>query len=447
MMKQIICGLLAGWITLQLPSCAFTASVETMLTPPRLTVEQEQIYQALQTAVGTSVSLKYPKTGERLSAFTVEDLNADGADEAIVFYEAGRSTAEENSLRVCLLAQENGAWRAMAEYPAAGAEIERIDIERLGSNPRMNLIIRYSIVDGASRTVEVLHCENSALTRSLSLPYSSMAVRDLNGDGEQELFVISGTTSAEQAAATVYELNETGSYIQSQASLPESFTEITNIGYGMLPDSSGISGLPAVYIDGASGATTAQTAVLTYQDTTLSVVYADAPERFPNTARPAGCLTADVDGDGELEIPVQIAFYGYANATDGSPLSMTNWYVCRGGLLMRECSSYYSPSDGYVFALPARWERRVTAVQEDDEIVFYEYDTDSQQEDGSPVLIAPLLRLAVEADPIAAEAMQERGYLLLQSRSGISYLASLGSGSDAALTLTQSELLFAMKYL
>jgi len=447
MTKQIACIALAACFTLRLPSCALTAGVETMLSPPRLTVEQEQIYQALQTAVGSSVSLKYPKSGDRRSAFTVEDLNGDGRDEAIAFYTVSRSTAEENSLRICLLAQENGAWRAMAEYPTAGAEVERIDIETLGSNPRKNLIVRYSVVDGANRTAEVMHYEDGTLIRTLSIPYSAIAVRDLSGDGEQELFVIEGTTLEEQAAATVYRLDAEGNYIQSQTSLPESFTDITSISYGTLPDSSGTAALSAIYIDGASGATTAQTAVLTYQDTALSVVYTDTPERFPNTARPLGCLTADMDSDGEQEIPVQTAFYGYVNAADGSPISMTNWYVCRGGLLMRECSSYYSVSDGYVFVIPTRWERRVTAAQVDDEIVFYEYDTEKQEEDGSPVLRAPLLRLTALTDAVTAETKQENGYLLMQSRSGTYYLAKIESGGNASLMLTQSELLFAMKYL
>ena len=74
----------AAAMTVQLPACNFTASVETLLSPPRLTAEQEQIYQALMKNTGSSVSLKYPKRGEHLSAFTVVDLDGDKMDEAIV---------------------------------------------------------------------------------------------------------------------------------------------------------------------------------------------------------------------------------------------------------------------------------------------------------------------------------------------------------------------------
>ena len=49
-------------------------------------------------------------------------------------------------------------------------------------------------------------------------------------------------------------------------------------------------------------------------------------------------------------------------------------------------------------------------------------------------------------DPVQADNLQENGYLLIQKRGGSYYLANAESGS-ASLTLTQSELLFAMKYL
>ena len=104
MKLKLIAGCLSlGMLTAQLPGCSFSASVESMLSPPRLTVEQEQIYRALQISAGSQISLKYPKSGERLSAFIMEDLDGDGSDEAVVFYEVSRNAAEEIPLRICLL--------------------------------------------------------------------------------------------------------------------------------------------------------------------------------------------------------------------------------------------------------------------------------------------------------------------------------------------------------
>lgn len=432
-------------LAMQLPACNFTASIETLLSPPRLTAEQEQIYQALQSAAGSSVSLKYPKVGEHLSAFTVADLDGDGLDEAIVFYEVSLAAADENPLRVCLLAQQGGGWRAVRDYPAAGAEIERIDIASLGSNPRANVIIRYSLVDGGDRTAEVYHYDESGLTRSLSVPYTLMELRDLDGDGSTELFAVSAAKAPNPAAATVYSLDEKGQYLLTQAELSESFIDITRLVYGFLPDRAAQLTVPAVYIDGASGATSTQTAVLTYENRLLQVAYADSAEHIPNTNRPSGCQTADIDGDGEPEIPVQGVFYGYQPGSEVPQPAMTSWYVCRNGLLMRKRSSYYAAANGFAFLMPVRWERRVTAVQGDEEIIFYEFDRDAQTDDGAPVLKDPLLRITAVTERVAAEALQLDGYLLLRQQNGTYYLGKCENAAGS-LAIRESELAVNMRY-
>ena len=442
--KTAVLCVSAALLTLQLPACNFTMSVDTMLSPPRLTLEQEQIYQALQAAAGSGLSLKYPKSGERLSAFTVEDLDGDGTDEAIVFYEAPRSSEEENPLRLCLLDQQNGAWTAVREYPAAGAEVERVDVERLGTNPRKNLIVSYSVVDGANHAADLYHYEEGTLVRSLSVTFSKMELRDLDCDGSTELLTASAAKAPAPAQTMVYSLDENGQYIQSPLELPDSITDVSRLLFGTVPVKG--SSIPAIYLDGTTGATTVQTAVLIYRSRRLVLVYADTPDRFPNTERLAGFVTADIDGDGEPEIPVNTVFYGYSSAAEGSALNMTNWYVCRNGLLMRKRSSYYSLSGSYVFLIPEKWENRVTAVQENEEIVFYEFDKNETQEDGSPVLKTPLLRLAAVTDPIAADAMLLEGYQLLRRRDGRYYLGSIRSPENP-LALTESELMFAMQYI
>ena len=432
-------------LTLQLPSCGFSAGVDTMLRPPRLTVDQEQIYQALQTAAGSQISLKYPKSGDRLSAFTVADLDQDGSNEAIVFYEAGRTGEDENPLRLCLLDQQDGNWRAVREYPAAGAEIERVDIEQLGTNPRTNLIVSYSMVDGAEHAAEIFYYDNGTLNSSLSVPYSALALRDLDLNGTQELLVASSAKAPEAASVTVYSLNKQGKYDSAPLRLSETFTDISRLTYGMLPSETGGAAVPAVYIDGTTGATSVQTVVLTYSDKQLSLVYSDSGERILTTARPGGCVTMDIDGDGEVEIPVSnFSFYGFGSDAEPSTVNMTNWYVCRSGMLMRAYSSYYSVQNGYVFLMPKRWEKRVAAQREDEEIVFYELDTLS--EGSTPELLRPLLRIAVTSDPVSADAMQQEGYILLRQSGGSYYLCSVQQGSKS-LTLTESELLAAMKFL
>ena len=85
-------------VSVALSSCS-AASVEELLSPPRLDEEQTAIYEALRTAAGGSVSLKYPKSGQYRSAFVVENIDDEPTNEAIVFYEKP-NVAEGASIRL-----------------------------------------------------------------------------------------------------------------------------------------------------------------------------------------------------------------------------------------------------------------------------------------------------------------------------------------------------------
>ena len=52
--------------------CTPGATVDSLLKPPSLSKEQQQIYLALQDAVGSGITLQYPRAGANLSAFTVD---------------------------------------------------------------------------------------------------------------------------------------------------------------------------------------------------------------------------------------------------------------------------------------------------------------------------------------------------------------------------------------
>jgi hypothetical protein len=99
-----------------------------------------------------------------------------------------------------------------------------------------------------------------------------------------------------------------------------------------------------------------------------------------------------------------------------------------------------------VFLLPKRWEWQVTAIQENGETVFYTIDPSRGNPDGTPVIHEPLLRLAVETDPVAADALQNDGYLLLRRQNGRYYLGKTEQGSRK-LSMSDSELLFSMQFL
>ena len=64
--KGLIRLLLTGCLLLLLSGCTFGATVDALLTPPHLRGEQEQIYQALENAVGNRITLQYRSEERRV---------------------------------------------------------------------------------------------------------------------------------------------------------------------------------------------------------------------------------------------------------------------------------------------------------------------------------------------------------------------------------------------
>ena len=97
-----------------LTGCGIGSSVDTLLLPPMLSDEQEAIYTALTASAGSNISLVYPRWGAYRSAFVFYDLDMDGADEAVVFYDDVDDS--ENSVRANILHRENNGWRSVYDH-------------------------------------------------------------------------------------------------------------------------------------------------------------------------------------------------------------------------------------------------------------------------------------------------------------------------------------------
>ncbi|MGN0590146.1 hypothetical protein [Ruminococcus sp.] len=431
-MKARLLGAVTAAVLL-LSGCSFSTSIDGLLSPPKLSLEQEQIYDALRRAAGSSISLKYPKTGDYLSAFIVSDIDGDGEDEALVFYEKNLLQNEENALRLNVLDQIEGSWRSVYDLAAGGAEVEEVMISRLGSNSRTNIIVGYSMVNQGERVLSVYDYRQGELTETLNSSYSLADVCDLDRNGENELLIVCGQALSQSARAMTYVLAQDGSYYESRVELNEAFTDFANLLYGNTAE-----GIPCVWLDGITGPSTVQTQVLTLENGVLTLLYSDKDSGI-RTVRQSGYLTCDLDGDGVAEIPVNTLFPGYTDATESEQIPMTSWYECRGSRLMRKCSGYYSPARQFAFVLPRRWERKVTLKQDAlaEELVFYRLGR--SLEDST----VPLLRLCVTDNADTAQDRLDNGYILLCSKNGLRYLAQLpDTGDELALTVSEAILLF-----
>ncbi|MBQ8297558.1 MAG: hypothetical protein IJX77_07245 [Ruminococcus sp.] len=410
--------------------CSFGTSIDNLMTPPKLSVEQEQIYSALTDAAGSSISLKYPKSGTYLSAFIVEDIDGDGGSEAVVFYEKTGLTVEENTLRINILDQSDGKWRSVCDTPADGSEIEKVMISKLGSNSRVNLIIGSSLINRSEKTVSIYNYSDGNIEKTFSSSYSFIDVTDLDKDEENEFLLLSGSASDAPAAAESYKLDEQGMYHKYSCELSGSFTAFDSIVYGEIGgDRTGL------YIDAVTGTGLIQTDIVYMDESGLNKVFAN-PEESLSTVRPSGFSSYDADGDGILEIPVQTISPGYEEVSESEQMKLTNLlFINDENKLKQKYSSYFSINDGYTFIFPDKWHKKVTVKRDaiNDEIVFCAYENNQ--------IGRELLRICCAEDSVTREDRISAGYMLLSTKGESSYLAYIpASDAEDGLSLSAADM-------
>ncbi len=419
-LKAVLGCALSFMCTAVLSGCSFGAALDTLLVPPSLSKEQEQIYQALQNAVGKDIKLQYPKAGDYLSSFILTDIDGDSEEESLVFYTKTGLSAAENNLRINVLDKDGSAWRSVCDVPAEGSEIEKVVISSIGTEKDVQVAIGYSIVDQYDKGLVVYNYENGTLSHRFSTTYSLFDINDLDGNGSKELLVLQADTTSAGAKAAVYCPDEKGNFRKTQLILRSSCTGFSQILYSKQADGSAV-----VYADMLTGVTTIQTDLFSYDGERLYHILEDESSAS-ETTRSVSCLTLDIDSDGTPEIPVQTVFPGYEGSAADQNIRLTRWMTPENGVLTEKYRGYYSVSEGYAFMLPDKWHDKVTAVSDGltGDIVFYRFGgslTEPMQE---------LMRIGTASDRDSRDSLLEEGYSLIHSRGNAYYFMSVRESND-----------------
>ncbi len=359
------------------------ASVENLLTAPKLTQEQSEIYQALINSTGTSIRLKYPRGGDFRSAFVLQDIDSDSGDEALVYYENLSVQSGESALRLKVLDKNpEGRWEAVYDLACVGSEVDSISFASLGSSDSIEMIACYSMLNQTEKTVSVLTYADGIMSELYSSSYSCMEVIDLNADGEQELVTVVSDKVSQTAVAMMFTRTDDGFRKLGEARLSGAAAEYIGVTKGALSE-----GITALFLDYSKGGGQYGTDVVyctrgmitspSNRRTGPDGASYDLISRFTNDyMTDIRCM--DIDGDGFVEIPSMTPLPGYETLQKSEQLCAVEWYKVEYNAYKRRFYSYYSSKYNFALIFPSRWQGIVSAVvnSQDNEIVFISYSAD-----------------------------------------------------------------------
>jgi len=427
-LKKRILALAAAAITV-LSSCS--AQVEELLSPPRLEGEQTEIYSALRKFTSGDIIFKYPRSGQYRSAFVVKDLDGEATDEAIVFYEVP-NVSDGSSLRMNFLDKQDGKWVSVYDFAASGSEVDSVRFEDLGNGSTM-IIVTYLMQSTSDRYTSVMTYSNGVPEELMSVRNIYMDILDADGDGTNEMFVITNERPTGSAWTRIY------------GTCSGSFGEI-----GFTPLNSGFAGIKDVFCGncGDGGNLHAVFVDYTFSDGTFGTdavisgngIFYLSPALDPDvTLRVSNSYTPyipcmDVDGDGETEVPRSVPFPGFEDMPAAEQVNLTEWYrlVRNGTAEELKYRSFAGTKGDYIFLFPDNWTGVTAAVSiSEGMVVFNRYDSISG------TMGEEILRLYGTADS-GADKFADSGYLYLgrSESTGYSYYAQL---SDSKLVPTADE--------
>lgn len=185
MRKRLLALFLSAFL---LSGCSLTLGTEDLLVPPKLTAEQAALNDALAKALGTnSFRLKYPRRGESLSAFVFHDLDRDGVQEAIAFYEL--TVGGTTSTWMSVLAKDEGGWKSIYDIPGGGSEIDAVAFAPVSDEEADNIIVGWSVPGQDYYTASIYSFDGKSVETLFSGDYSEWLITDVDGDALSELFL------------------------------------------------------------------------------------------------------------------------------------------------------------------------------------------------------------------------------------------------------------------
>ncbi len=429
---RILKRILPAAASVFLAACSFGSSVDMLLSPPKLSEEQSDVYNALVRSAGNDIKLQYPRAGEFRSAFVFADIDGDGSEEAVVFYEKSGETDGSGNVRINIIDRSSdGEWNSVYDHAGMGSGIERVLFADIGNSGTMSMMIGYNMLSG-EKSASVYSYGGGILSADFTDSYNTMFVTDINRDGAGELVLVRTGSLLRNASLSVISRDPISGNVEEKGSiaLDENASDFVNIASGYV----GSNNTPAIFIDGLSDRQLTTEIIYSVNDSLRNPLYLGESSMIADTARPAGYLCTDIDLDGVIEIPTRSLFPGYSEDSSEKVYS-TDWNVLDNYNIVKKYTSYYNRTEGYCFIFPSRWAGVVTAKIDAStgEIVFYKYRIDLMNS------TTELMRIAAVGDN-DIQPLLEEGYMAIKSANDLNFLVKCPDIEDEPLVLTGTEI-------
>lgn len=420
--KKLIAVCLSALIAVVFSGCA-SFDVQNLLLAPKLEGDMYPVQQALEDAVGDSITLKYPISGEYRSSFVLKDLNGNGSEEAIALYSV--TTDNTVTMHINVIAETGDKWESQGDLSVVGNDVESISFSDLDGDGNLEIVVGWMIFGLVDKQVGVYSFGEGGLVQRAMEKYTNFTSVDLNNDNVNDLAIIYLNSTEKTALARVFAFNKSGINEIGSVGLDGGVSSYSEPVLSKLVDTT-----PALYIDAVKGSGTL-TEIIWFDDGKLHSLYDTEKQETFATYRASSVSAYDFNADGVLDIPLLEILESTAELNDADKVYYTNWTSFGKTDSKTLASTFMNYTDGYCITVPEKWKSKLylTRKIESRLRVFYSFEPATKTYGDELFSIK-----AVATADYDGEKYEKDGYTRLEQNEGIVYLVKVANGNDLNIT-------------
>lgn len=418
-------------------SCSIPiTTIDELILPPQAQALNEGIRSALESRIGSVYTLKTPTSGDNRSAFITSDMDGDGQNEAVAFYQLNNNL---NTVHMMVFTTgSSGEWKAVQQVEGQGNGVYSVNFADFNNDGVQELVVGWEAYNNKLRRGVTVYSYGASQTGhpvtpvSGNLTFSAMEVLDMNEDMQDELLLcsIDSSRTPSEASARLYGYNEEGLWsVLGETVLDGNVTSYTSTFVQKNVDGKGVT----VYVDGTKGqaAMITEKIIWNKESQTLEAPFYDSAKSTTSlTLRNIRVHTRDVNGDGVAEIAM---LEPSLTTVEAKYASMIRWCQSEGSQLKTVGHSLVNFYDGYMVTVPDEWVTRLA--------VFYEESGRSLTISDAGSAVGQVRRDFVNIRAMARSEWHSsppEGYTELAKNSDLVYVAAcIDTGADVPFTIEE----------
>lgn len=419
-LKAIVCTVI---IAAMLSGCSFrmSSSIEELIGPVSPFGENANIQEALDTYEKNGFSLKTPSGGEYMASYNFYDVDGDGADEALAFYEP---SDDLNTISMALIKKINEKWSVVDSIKGDGKDIYSISFSDVNSDNKVELLVCWDVINNSSNhnlCVYEINGKKSKLSVEQigdSIEINNYIVVDYNQNSTNELLLFELNGPYASARAELYSLNDNSFKLLGETKLDSHVSGYSNIQIENAENDIRIYA-DAISSDGSSMLTEIIYWSETY-DTIVSPFYSYSTGLTKGTSRniKLGCI--DVNDDGLIDIPTG------CNKIKKLPkkVKAVDWKIYKNTILAHSVYSLVAIDDNYMVILPDEFVDEISVSYDSKSRIMTVKDKKTKKNAFS---ILPVLKATYNEE-------NYQDYNKVLEASGYYYLAKISNDSNIEIT-------------